>query len=73
MKDGRVIQCVLVLVVVGVGCEALFDVFNAESLASLQVLVTHGTLEDEEAMRDVLHHIQSDSLVQGLQSPCHLN
>lgn len=58
---------------VGLKTQALFEVFDAESLAGLQVQVASGTLEAEEAVRNVLHHIQSHWLANGLQSSGHVH
>lgn len=51
--------------------QTLPNVLQAESLTGLEIMVTDSTLEAEEAVRDVLHHVESDSHVQALQSTSH--
>ena len=61
------------MVAIGHEAQALSQVLYAESLAGQEVLVAAGTLEAEEAVGNVLHHIQSDRLVRGLQSSGHVH
>lgn len=48
----------------GTCTKSLSDIVHTQSLSSLKVLVSAGTLETQEPMRDVLHYIESDSLSQ---------
>lgn len=46
------------------GTQSLSNIVDTQFLGGLKVSVSAGTLETQEPMRDVLHHVESNSLSQ---------